>query len=209
MGNFLQQLQNNEAVLLMYLADELPSEDRTEVEQLLANDAGLRRELAQLKDAQSAVTASLYDLDASSPLPVAAGVAMRQVSRIMKQRQLDKLVVEPHMAAKRQWNIPWWAYWTASAAASIVVLVVWWGMKSDLPVLPQLPGSDQNEEAQRDTPLDSSQQEQANLLRVTMMTAEDTGQIAQAENEANILVTRRGEDEQPLLSVFGTSDQTQ
>ena len=35
MGSLLQQLANNEAILLMYVADELPPADRSEVDQFL------------------------------------------------------------------------------------------------------------------------------------------------------------------------------
>ena len=45
----LQHLENNEAVLLMYLAGELTDSDRAEVEQMLATDARLRAELDAAK----------------------------------------------------------------------------------------------------------------------------------------------------------------
>ena len=38
MSNLLQQLENNEAILLMYLAGELPEPDRVEVEQMLVSN---------------------------------------------------------------------------------------------------------------------------------------------------------------------------
>ena len=41
MSELLHNLENNQAILLMYLADELPAEDRREIDQLLLVDASL------------------------------------------------------------------------------------------------------------------------------------------------------------------------
>ena len=49
----LEKLENNEFILLMYLADELPAEDKAEVDQLLATDRGLRAQWVELRAAQS------------------------------------------------------------------------------------------------------------------------------------------------------------
>ena len=59
MASLLQQLENNEAILLMYLADELGADDRREVEQMLRGDAGLAAELDELRAAQNAVMAAI------------------------------------------------------------------------------------------------------------------------------------------------------
>jgi hypothetical protein len=109
MGSLLQQLENNEAVLLMYLADELPAEDRLEVEQLLARDAGLRAELERLRDMTDALTLALTDADGVgiAPPPIAAAAAIpgdaiaakqsaavRRVSRLMSQRRAHREALE-------------------------------------------------------------------------------------------------------------------
>ncbi len=54
MASFIQELENNEALLLMYFTDELPVDDRAEVEQMLASDAGMRAALAEIASAYSA-----------------------------------------------------------------------------------------------------------------------------------------------------------
>ena len=91
MGSLLQQLENNEAILQMYLADELGVEDRREVEQMLRGDAGLAAELDELRAAQNAVMAAIGALDQSAPLAISTPAAVRQVSRLMKQWQVDRL----------------------------------------------------------------------------------------------------------------------
>ena len=76
MSSLLQQLENNEAVLLMYLADELPAEDRAEVEQMLATDAGMRAALESLRDVTRRVDEGLAAADRGpllDPLQPAAG----------------------------------------------------------------------------------------------------------------------------------------
>ena len=60
----LEQLENNEFVLLMYLAGELPAEDRVEVEAMLSTDPILRAELDRLQSAQEAIGDALARLDA-------------------------------------------------------------------------------------------------------------------------------------------------
>src|ERR1700722_11818788 len=138
MTSLLQQLENNEAILLMYLADELGADDRREVEQMLGRDDGLRAELEKIREAQIAVMAAIGALDQSAPLAVSTPVAMRHVSRLMKQWQVDRLA-RPLAEAqnKRGPRFPWWAYPVASAATAagvLIALMVWWGMKSDGPI---------------------------------------------------------------------------
>jgi anti-sigma factor RsiW len=134
MASLLQQLENNEAILLMYLADELGADDRREVEQMLAHDAALRAELEKIHSAQDAVTAAIGAMDQANPLRVSTPVAVRQVSRLMKQWQVDRLSRRPAEAARSGPQFPWWAYPTAATGVAAMVLIglmVWWGMKTD------------------------------------------------------------------------------
>src|SRR5258706_8742588 len=66
MSNLLHELENNEAILLMYLAGELPEEDRIEVEQMLAGDPALRAELAELAALQDRVSGMMARADINS-----------------------------------------------------------------------------------------------------------------------------------------------
>src|SRR3954452_24349124 len=90
MSTQLQQLENNEAILLMYLGGELPADDRAEVEQMLAADTKLRGELDALRATQEQLTGMFSRADAATPLPLPRPVAVRQVSRAIRQWQEDR-----------------------------------------------------------------------------------------------------------------------
>jgi hypothetical protein len=157
MGSFLQQLENNEAVLLMYLADELPPEDRVEVEQLLARDGGLRAELERLRDMTDSLTLALSEADGvgiarpSSPAPAHGdavsskqSAAVRRVSRLMSQQRAAREAAAAAVASastengvtmgkrRRRWptaalRLPTWTYPFAAAAAVLIAWVAYWG----------------------------------------------------------------------------------
>ena len=150
----IEQLDNNEQVLLMYLADELPLGDRLEVEQMLATDATLRADLERLRAAQQTTTDVFAQLDASSPLPVNAGAAARRVGRDIRQ-----WLAQPAFGAQapagggahRSWR---WAFPAAAAAAIVVASAVWvsrHGLGVFSPDRHQYVKSDGNPEAGPDT----------------------------------------------------------
>jgi anti-sigma-K factor RskA len=125
MSNLLGQLENNEAILLMYLAGELPAEERAEVEQMLANDAGLRTLLAALTALQSDVDGVLAKADSTMLLP-RREAAVRRVSRAVAAAQAKPVEAgapaDDHAAAR--FRVPWWAYPIAAVAAVIVGMVL-------------------------------------------------------------------------------------
>jgi hypothetical protein len=130
MPSHLQNLQNNEAILLMYLADELTGEDRAEVEQMLATDAILRNELDYLRDSQEKVLAELAVLD-RQPTRISQAVAVRQVSRAMKQWQVDRLSRPREVpVTRRGLRYAWWIYPSVSAASIVIASIIWWGMNN-------------------------------------------------------------------------------
>lgn len=161
MRSLLQQLENNEAVLLMYLAGELPPEDRAEVEQLLSVDAGLRRELDSLRAAETFMTLAMSTADGFAMPPVTEAArqsaAVRRVSRAMVRSRLERehasVLPEPQTAT-RAFRLPGWTYPFAAAAAIVIAWVAYWGFSSntgpghqktyveDVPSLPQIDGSD-------------------------------------------------------------------
>src|SRR3954469_2838941 len=87
----LSQL-DREAMLLMYLAGELPDNERIAVEQRLAADAGLTLQLQQLVEAQQRVHGAIEQLDHHDRLPTSEGVASRRVMRAMHQWQVDRII---------------------------------------------------------------------------------------------------------------------
>jgi anti-sigma factor RsiW len=131
MASLLEQLENNEAILQMYLADELPAEDQAEVDQLLLTDVRLRAELEQLR-ADVADNSALFSVaDASSPLPVSEAAAVRGTLRAMRQWRLthrDEPVARP---APKGLPFAWWLYPSSAAAMLLLAAVVWWGYRPD------------------------------------------------------------------------------
>jgi hypothetical protein len=127
-ASLLQQLESDQAVLLMYLADELPAEDRAEVARRLAADAGLRAELERLRSAYESFAAAVQRDDRSGRLPVPESVAVRRVGREMRQWHARRLAAAARPAALAPMlRYPWWAYPVAAAASIVLAFLVWWG----------------------------------------------------------------------------------
>ncbi|MFN4244206.1 MAG: hypothetical protein ACK4PI_13325 [Tepidisphaerales bacterium] len=131
MSDLLHELENNEAILLMYVAGELPEEERREVEQMLQTDARLRSMYEELRVAWDGTMASLERLDRTEPLLTSREAAARAVGRMVRQRHARRLAERPvaEAALKREFS---WPLMLASAAATVAVAVVgylaWWGM---------------------------------------------------------------------------------
>lgn len=135
MASVLQQLEGNDALLLMYLAGELPESDRAEVERMLSVDAGLRDQLEQLREAHRWFSGEMTRDDGSIRLVVSEGAAVRRVGRAMRQWHARRLAAAPvATAAPSGLRYPWWAYPLAAAASVIIAFLVWWG-NTDRPVL--------------------------------------------------------------------------
>ncbi len=131
MRSLLEQLQNNESVLLMYLAGELPPEDHAEVEQLLATDGGMRRELVKLREAHVGVIDALAAMDRAEPAPIAPAVASRQASRLIVDWNVRRLAAPKPAPAAKGLPYPWWVYPVATAASILLAFLVWWGNHPD------------------------------------------------------------------------------
>ena len=132
MATLLQHL-NNECVLLMYLAGELPDEDRREVDLMLAQDARLRDELEQLRAAYEGVGAALHEADAASRLVLPAGTAVRRVGQAARAWHARRLAQPGAREARGPLRVPRWAYPIAVAAAVAIGYTAWWGMQPDEP----------------------------------------------------------------------------
>jgi hypothetical protein len=123
----LQQLENNESVLLMYLADELPPDDRAEVEQLLARDANLRAEFDRLREAHDRFLADMRGLDRATRLSVPESTGVRRVALAMRRWQAEREARPPVQRSRPELRYPWWAYPAAAAASVVIAFLVWWG----------------------------------------------------------------------------------
>ncbi len=131
MGSLIHEL-DNDALLMMYLADELSAEDRADVEQSLGVDAGLRSTLASVRADGEFAGAAMGLADRVVPpaglTASAEAVAIRRVGRLLRQYQVDRLARNrPAPVPERQPAFPRWAYPIGSVAAVLLVAVGWWG----------------------------------------------------------------------------------
>ena len=80
----------------------------------------------------------------SAPLRVSMPVATRQISRLMKQWQVDRLTRRPAVTGRREARLSVGADPAASAATAAGLLIapmVWWGLKADnMPTAGQIGG---------------------------------------------------------------------
>src|SRR5688572_32911208 len=126
MRSLLEHLDSPDAVLMMYLADELPTEDRARVERILADDAAMRDELDRLRAAQESVDGALAGADAARPLPGSEAAGVRQVGRMIRHWQVERLTraAGAHdRNAPRALRFPYWSYPLAAAAAVTLAFV--------------------------------------------------------------------------------------
>ena len=135
MGSVIHDLDNDQ-LLILFVAGELPGEDRLEVEQMLATDAGLRASLATAQTASATVAAALAAADAVDPpagiSPSAQAAALRRVARATRQWQVDRLSrARPVPTPERQPRFPKWVYPTGVAAAAFLGMVAWWGWQPE------------------------------------------------------------------------------
>ena len=121
----IEKLENNEQILMMYLAGELPAEDCADVEQMLASGGSLRRDLGQLQSLHARMEEGLGRLDEQSPLPVSAAFAARQVGRAMRQKLAQPKVAPAAAVAERTVRTWWWLYPSVAAASIAIVAMVW------------------------------------------------------------------------------------
>src|SRR5947207_2138147 len=91
MRSILDQLDSDEAVLLLYMADELPASDRAEVERRLAKDGKLSDQLESLRSMQAQLNRSLEQLDAAQPAPGSLSSSQRAIVRAIRQKQAEQL----------------------------------------------------------------------------------------------------------------------
>jgi hypothetical protein len=134
--NVIENLENNEQILLMYLAGELPPEDHAAVEGLLAADDSLRRQCQELKSLQIAVGDGLGRLDAIS-MPVSADFAVRQVGRAIRQKLARPKMAPAAAASDGQTRSWWWLYPTVAAASVAIVAMIWLNRQASAPVVMQ------------------------------------------------------------------------
>jgi anti-sigma factor RsiW len=124
------QLQTDrEAVLLLYLANELAAGDRAELERMLTADQALRQDLERVRALQERVAGQMAALDAASPLRMSEELSTRRVMKELRRFQLElttRAPVELEASTLRKW--PRWIYPVAAAAALIFMTLFLWAM---------------------------------------------------------------------------------
>lgn len=126
----LNQLGDRQAVLMMYLAGEFPSEDKAEVEQMLATDPAMRVELESLREAHAVFAAVMPTLDRADRMPVPQSVGVRRVTGAIRQWHAKRMARPVAALATPSLRYPWWTYPLAAAASVVIAFVVWWGNSS-------------------------------------------------------------------------------
>lgn len=127
---------DREAMLTLYAADELPSEQKQRVDQMLAGDESLKADLAQILDARVLIDRELARADQVDPLPVSAGSAVRAVTRELKQRQVEDLARPMKVApgAHRRWLV---MLYPAGVVAAVLAFGIYkWSGVQDFPSQP-------------------------------------------------------------------------
>jgi hypothetical protein len=131
MQSILEQLESSEAVLLMYLADELGPADRAAVEVKLAADSSLRAELETLRAVHESVSQSLAAADAARPVSSAKGAAaQRNLSRVIRQWHIERELASAASNMPQARRSKWWIVYSSGIAAALLIgFIVWWGLQ--------------------------------------------------------------------------------
>ena len=119
MKSYLQQLENNEAILLMYLADELPLQDRQEVDQMLASDPSLRAELEILRQTHDLAFDALRSLDSMTRPVLMPLAAQRRVGELIR-RWINLHYQSADDTPRSNWQLPWRRIGVAIAASLMI-----------------------------------------------------------------------------------------
>ncbi|GIW78009.1 MAG: hypothetical protein KatS3mg104_3072 [Phycisphaerae bacterium] len=131
MSTLLNQLQNNEAVLLMYIANELPPADRQEIEHLLKTDDQLKAQYQTILSAYETSERLLNEADKTA-IPPKAFTAARTFGDLVRQRRTSEAAsVDEKIEYRRRWSL-WW-YPTAAAAVLAFGMFLWWKNASENP----------------------------------------------------------------------------
>jgi anti-sigma-K factor RskA len=120
----LRKITDERAMLLLYLAGELSSSDRQEVERRLGSDPRLAALLADVRADYAAYMETMSILDAAMPAAVSESAAAQRANRAMRQWATRRLA-HPLPPRVKRGLIPQWVYPMATAAGIVVAVIVW------------------------------------------------------------------------------------
>jgi anti-sigma factor RsiW len=115
---------NDEQLLLLYMADELSPADRAELDARLGRDPALAQKLDRLASIQLEIEARLERLDRSVGA-VRADVIARQIGRELRQRLASPKVQLPSRSAPPRHRMLPWLIPSGIAAAFVVGMFAW------------------------------------------------------------------------------------
>lgn len=122
MKSLLHTLQDSESVLLMYLFDELPADDRIEVEAMLATDANLRKRLEHLREVHSDLADALANADEAVEKRASLASTQRNVCKAIDRWHVREVLEAPALPAASRGRR--WVLIGSSVAAAIVVTIM-------------------------------------------------------------------------------------
>lgn len=125
MTNMLGKLENNEAVLMMYLAGELAQEERVEVDELLQRDPALRAQLTAMRRLMDRVGDG-FAMDVAVDEQGATQRVGDRLSPVFAQWAVQRLVPRDAVAAGPTGRTPWFIYPLGAVAVILVGLAVFW-----------------------------------------------------------------------------------
>lgn len=119
-----------ESRLMLYLADELPADERHRVEAELRSNPALQADLEQLRVAQTMI-GGLRAIDAGSPLPVSEHSAVRNVMEHMRRKRREDLMQPTSARERLRASYGWLIYPIGSVAAVLMIGMFLWSRQSD------------------------------------------------------------------------------
>lgn len=124
MKNILTTLDSSEAILLMYLADELSSSDKEQVNRMLQKDGALRARLGELKWSLELLHQGLNQQDAQSPTTNVDRAVHATLSAMTNWTARATYNAQAKSPQAAKLPLPWWCYPLAAAAALLVAAAV-------------------------------------------------------------------------------------
>ena len=125
MSNLLGQLENNEAVLLLYLAGELPQEDCIEVQRMVERDIALRAQCITMDRLVNRAALS-FGMDTALAAAEPGERARLRLSPVFRQWTAQRLSRPAPPTQVAQGHTPWFLYPLGAAAIILVALAVFW-----------------------------------------------------------------------------------
>jgi anti-sigma factor RsiW len=193
MKSLLHSLTDSESVLLMYLFDELPEDDRAEVESMLNTDATLHARYDELRESYDFTNQLLNQADKDVQRQSrSVAKAQRQAIMLVNQWKVDQIAARPvprPASPMRKWLL----YPAASIAALLMLSLILWGLFGPPPrIAGESPIADTAEQQEAlDRLRDSWAPDDANKpVQVALDTASEEMLVNSLDNSDDLILER-------------------